>query len=55
MLSEAKHLTTGMISFCNCVEINRGKVVQFRAMVFGVYVRSLVVFATRDDSEWEVL
>ncbi len=26
-----------------------------RAMVFGVYVRSLVVFATRDDSEWEVL
>jgi hypothetical protein len=55
MLSEANHLTTGMISFCNCVEINEAKMVQCRAKVLGVYVRFLVVFATRDDSEWELL
>jgi hypothetical protein len=35
MLSEANHLTTGMISFCNRVEINEAKMVQCRAKVFG--------------------
>ena len=55
MLSEAKDLTTGIISFCNCVKVNEVKIVQCHAKLFGVYGRFLIVFATRDDSEWEVL
>jgi hypothetical protein len=39
MLSEAKHLTIGMIS--NCVEIEEANIVQFRSNVFSVCVRSL--------------
>jgi hypothetical protein len=49
MPSRAKHLTVEMHAFSNHANITEAKSVEGLEATFWVYVRSLVVCATRDD------